>query len=208
MLSTEAKVVSQGDRADASAARIGNALWLGLLGLLSGLLVWGVISIVWEPYIGLDRQFELGWVMSLTHVTLVPGLLFGMAVGLFLSRRGLARPWQIFGYIASSTASNFIAANVAVNMVDMVENSAMLGMLAGFVGAGCLTVLSLLLLPTLRRAVPCFAMIAAGTLLRSLLHVALEDDSAFGVGFLVLYAFWQAGYAAALGAALPPRQQI
>lgn len=209
MLSTGVKVVSQGIvRRHASAAHMGNVLWLGLLGLLSGILVWGVISIVWESYIGLDRQFDLaGWAMSLTHVTLVPGILFGMTVALFLSRRGLARPWQVFGYIAASTVSNFIAANFAANMVNAIESAAVLGMLAGLVGAGCLTALSLLMFPFLRRAVPCAMMIAAGTLLGSLLYVALEDGSNFGLGFLVFYALWQAGYAAAFGVALPPRQQ-
>lgn len=190
-----------------SAERAGTLVGLGLCGLLSGILVWAVISFVWEPYIGLDRQFNLaGWVVSLSHVTLAPGLLFGMIVGLFLSRRALARPWQILAYIAAATAANFIATNFAADMVDAMESAIVLGMLAGLIGSGCLTGLSLLLFSFLRRPLPCLLMVAAGTLLGGLLEFALEDSSAYGHGLLVLYGAWQAGYAAALGTALPPRQ--
>jgi hypothetical protein len=203
-------LASQGvDRRRLPAFEFGSAWRLGLLGLLSGLMVWVVISFVWEPFIGLDRQFFVaGWELALTHLTIVPGLLFGMIIALFLSRRGLAGTAQVLGYVAAAAISNFIAANVAANMVDAVDSAALLGILAGFVGATCLTALSLLLFPFLRTALAAALLIAAGTLLGSLLHVAIEDDSAFGLGFIILYAGWQAGYAAALGAALPPRTSL
>jgi hypothetical protein len=78
-------------------------------------------------------------------------------------------------------------------------------MAAGLIGAACLTLLSLLVLPFARQVRPCLLMVAAGTLLGALLHVAIEDQSSWGRGFLVLYAAWQAGYGAALGTALPRR---
>lgn len=194
-------------RGRVTAGQAGTLVGLGLCGLLSGVLVWAVISFVWEPYIGLTLDFDLaGWNLSLTHLTLVPGFLFGIIVGLVLSRRGLARLWQVLAYIATATAANFVATNFAAGMVDTVDSALVLGMLAGLIGSGCLTAVSLLLFSFLRRPLPCLLMLAAGTLLGALLEFALEDSSAFGLGFLVLYGAWQAGYAAALGTALPPRQ--
>lgn len=196
------------DRDREPAGRVGTVVGLGLTGLLSGVLVWIVISFVWDRYIGLTLDFSLaGWNVSLTHLTLVPGVLFGMIVGLVLSSRGLARPSRVFAYIAAATAANFVAANFAVDMVDAVDSAIVLGMLAGLIGSGCLTAVSLLLFPFLRRPLPCLLMLAAGTLLGGLLEFALQDSSTYGRGFLVLYGAWQAGYAAALGTALPPRQR-
>ena len=142
---------------------------------------------------------------SIGHLTLVPGLVFGNAVGLALVRFGLAGPGRALSYIAAATLANFIATNFAANMVDAVESAALLGMSAGLVGAACLTALTLLLFPFARNLRPCLWMVAAGTALGALLHVAIEDNSSWGRGFLLLYAFWQAGYGAALGAALPRR---
>ena len=209
LLSKGIQVASQEiARGRGSAGRVGTLVGLGLCGLLSGVLVWVVISFVWEPYIGLDLEFNLaGWVLSLSHLTLVPGLLFGMIVGLFLSRRNLARPWQVVAYIAAATAANFVATNFAAGMVNAIDNAFSLGMLAGLIGSGWLTAVSLLLFSFLRRPLPCLLMLAAGTLLGGLLEFAIEDSSSLGMGFLVLYGAWQAGYAAALGTALPPRQR-
>lgn len=208
-LSKGIQVVSQEiARGRGSAGRAGALVGLGLCGLLSGILVWVVISFVWEPYIGVGLDVNLaGWVLSFSHLTLVPGLLFGMIVGLFLSVRNLARPWQVFAYIAGATVANFVATNFAAGMVEAIDSALVLGMLAGLIGSGCLTGLSLLLFSFARRPLLCLLMLAAGTLLGGLLEFAVEDTSAYGLGFLVLYGAWQAGYAAALGTALPPRQQ-
>jgi hypothetical protein len=185
---------------------IRNAVLFGCVGLASGILVWLVISFVWESLIGLDAHATIaGWDLSIGHLTLVPGLVFGNAVGLALVRFGLAGPGRALSYIAAATLANFIATNFAANMVDAVESAALLGMSAGLVGAACLTALTLLLFPFARNLRPCLWMVAAGTALGALLHVAIEDNSSWGRGFLLLYAFWQAGYGAALGAALPQR---
>jgi len=209
LLSKGNQVASQENaRGRGSAGRAGTLIGLGLCGLLSGILVWVVISFVWEPYIGVGLDVNLaGWVLSFSHLTLAPGILFGMIVGLFLSMRNLARPWQVLAYIAAATVANFVATNFAAGMVEAIDSALVLGMLAGLIGSGCLTGLSLLLFPFLRRPLPCLLMLAAGTLLGGLLEFAIEDTSAYGLGFLVLYGAWQAGYAAALGTAVPPRQR-
>jgi hypothetical protein len=187
------------------AARVRNLITLGLLGLLSGTLVWLVITFVWEPYIGLDWQLKLaGWELSFTHLTLAPGLLFGAIVGWFLWRRRLAQSWQALAYAAAAILSNFIATNLAAHMVDSFDSGVFLGMLAGLVGSACLTALSLPLFVFARRPAPCLLMVAAGTLLGGLLGPAMEGSGEYGLGFLLLYAAWQAGYAGALSTALPP----
>jgi hypothetical protein len=185
---------------------IRNAVLFGCVGLASGILVWLVISFVWESLIGLDTHATIaGWDLSIGHLTLVPGFVFGNAVGLALVRFGLAGSGRALAYIGAATLANFIATNFAANMVDAVESAALLGMSAGLVGAACLTGLTLLLFPFARHLRPCLWMVAAGTALGALLHVAIEDNSSWGRGFLLLYAFWQAGYGATLGAALPRR---
>jgi hypothetical protein len=204
----ESQVAARGlDRGREPAARVRNLVILGLFGLLSGTLTWLVITFVWEPYIGLDWQLKLaGWELSFTHLTLAPGLLFGVIVGWFLWRRRLARPWQALAYTAAAILSNFIATNLAAHLVDLIDSAVLLGMLAGLVGAACLTTLSLPLFGFVRRPVPCLLMLAAGMLLGGLLEPAMEGSGDHGLGFLLLYAVWQAGYAAALGTALPVRQ--
>lgn len=185
---------------------IRNMAAFGLIGFASGILVWLVISFVWESLIRLDAHAEIaGWAISFGHLTLVPGFLFGNAVGLALLRFGLTSPGRAVAYIGAATVSNFIATNFAANMIDAIDSAAFLGMAAGLIGAVCLTGLSLLLFPFARQTSPCLAMVAAGTALGALLHVAIEDSSSWGRGFLVLYGFWQAGYGAALGTALPRR---
>jgi hypothetical protein len=186
------------------AARVRNLITLGLLGLLSGTLAWLVITFVWEPYIGLDWQLKLaGWELSFTHLTLAPGFLFGAIVGWFFWRRRLAQPWQALAYAAAAILSNFIATNLAAHMVDSIDSAVLLGMLAGLVGSACLTALSLPLFVFVRRPAPCLLMVAAGTLLGALLGPAMEGSGEYGLGFLLLYAAWQAGYAGALSTALP-----
>ncbi len=185
---------------------IRNLVALGLVGLASGVLVWLVISFVWEPLIGLDAHAAIaGWDLSFGHLTLVPGFVFGNAVALALVRFGLAGLGRALAYIAAATVANFIATNFAANMVDTIDNAAFLGMAAGLVGGGSLTILSLPILPFTRQPLPFLLMVAAGTLLGALLHVAIEDNSSWGRGFLLLYAVWQAGYGAALGTSLPRR---
>jgi hypothetical protein len=185
---------------------IRNAMLFGFIGLASGILVWLVIRFVWESLIGLDGHAAFaGWDFSFGHLTLVPGLVFGNAVGVMLVRLGLASLGRALAYIAAATVSSFIATNFAANMVDAIDSAALLGMAAGLIGAACLTGLTLLLFPFARQIGPCLAMVAAGTALGALLHVAIEDSSSWGRGFLVLYGFWQAGYGAALGTALPQR---
>lgn len=194
------------DRSRRSAGRVENPLVLGLLGLLSGSLVWVVAMFVWEPLIGLKWDLKVaGWELSLNQFTLAPGLIFGVVVGGFLWLRDLIRPGQLLAYLAAATVANFVATNFAVGMVDAIDSAAVLGMAAGLLGAACLTVLSLLLIPFVRRWLPCLLMVGAGTLLGGLLEPALKESGEYVPGLLLLYAVWQAGYAGALGTALPKR---
>jgi len=131
---------------------------------------------------------------------------FGNTVALALLRFGLTVPSRAVAYIAAAAVSNFIATNFAANMIDAFESAALLGMTAGLVGAACLTGLSLLLFPFARHR-HCLWTVVAGTVLGALLYVAIEDNSAWGRGFLILYTGWQTGYGAALGVALARRSR-
>jgi hypothetical protein len=145
---------------------IRNMAAFGLIGFASGILVWLVISFVWESLIGLDAHAVIaGWDLSFGNLTLVPGFVFGNAVGLALVRFGLTSPGRAMAYIAAATVSNFIATNFAANMIDAIDSAAFLGMAAGLIGAVCLTGLSLLLLPFARQILPCLSMVAAGAAL-------------------------------------------
>jgi hypothetical protein len=179
---------------------------LGLVGLASGVAVWATMMFAWEPLDAPDFHWDIGPIgLMFTHVSLLPGPLFGILVGAFLRARGLADAARWLAYIAASAVSNFIATNFAVNLHDAFDSGILLGMAAGLVGAGCLTALSWLFLPFVRSVRSCAWMLAAGTLLGGLLPVALESEGDLGWGFLLLYVAWQAGYAAALGTALPER---
>ena len=77
------------------------------------------------------------------------------------------------------------------------------GMLAGLSGAACLTGSSLAILPFTRHVKPCLLMLTPGCLLGGLVtpaFIALR----WSLAFLILYSLWQAGYATALGTAMPP----
>ena len=75
--------------------------------------------------------------------------------------------------------------------------------MVGLVGAACLTAAAVRLFPFARRAGPAAAMVVAGGLLGVLLEAPIRSGSGFA-DWLVLFAAWQAGYAAAFATALPP----
>ena len=128
--------------------------------------------------------------------------MFGIIFGSLLKYRGLAGTWTAVLYALASTASYFVAVNLALHVIDDLEAAWLTGMIAGLAGGACLTAAAAALLPFVRRVRPIALMLVAGCLLGALLHVALADGATFW-HFLVFFAAWQAGYAAAFATALP-----
>ena len=178
------------------------ALW----GLASGCVTWVLIDLAHTVEVHPEYRLPLprlgaGDGLAVMDLSVIPGLVFGGVIGLFLYRQRLATVLRVVLYAAAATVANFVATNLAL-IVEGGSNIEPLwmGFIAGFTGAACLTVLSLPILPFARRLRSCALMLAAGCLLGGLLQVALGSED---YGFLVLYAAWQAGYAAALGTAVP-----
>lgn len=186
---------------------------LGIFGLISGCLVWALMYLL--ALAGLDNLinyllplvlFGSQYGVGFNDFSLIPGLVFGVVIGLALHHRRLASVSQIGIYTSAATASNFAAFNLATNLNGGtgILDLTWIGMIAGLLGAACLTVLSLPIFPFSRHWRPCLLMVLAGLLLGGLLGVALlKEIDPFGL--LILYGPWQAGYAAALGAAVPRR---
>ncbi len=120
-------------------------------------------------------------------------------------RRGFAGPWKWLGFVAASTASHYAAVRLAIEVLHPLldENMVLVGMVAGLAGSACLTAAAALLFRFGRGTVAWLLLPRAGTALGALLGVWGDFW-----GALVLYAGWQAGYAACLGLALPSRTAI
>ncbi len=165
------------------------------LGFLSGTISWFLIYIA---DIGDFRGYEIpilvlgrAKALHLDEFSLIPGLVFGVVIGVWLVRQNLAELGQSVSYILGAFGSNFAATNLAVSIHGNVNGLGLIGMIAGLFGATCLTAMSVVFLPFSRQWVSCLLMLLAGSLLGGLLVTHP----------FVLYALWQAGYAAALGTA-------
>ena len=128
-----------------------------------------------------------------------PGLVFGLVIGTALLRRGLAGPWRWGGFVAAATVSHYAAVWLAVEVLHSLfgQDMVLVGMVAGLAGGACLTAASALMFGFVRRVIAILSLLFAGAALGVLLGVGGGWEA------LLLYAGWQAGYAACLGAALP-----
>ncbi len=140
----------------------------------------------------------------LSPATIEAGLVFGVIFGALLKYRGLADTRTAVFYALASTASYFVAVNLALYVADGLEDIWLTGMIAGLAGSACLTAAAAALLPFARQLRPIALMLVSGCLLGVLLEVALADGATFW-HWLLFYAAWQAGYAAAFATALPRR---
>ncbi len=172
-------------------------LCFALAGAVSGAITTGLLMALPEGW-----KIEIGDFLVFSSLSIVAGLVFGIVLGALLKVRGLAETRAALLYAAASTAAYFVAVNLAFQLVDAVEEVWHLGLIAGLVGAGCLTALAAWLLPFARRIGPCALMLTAGCLLGALLEIPVRSDGGFW-DWLLFYGVWQAGYAAAFATALP-----
>lgn len=168
-----------------------------VIGAVSGTITTGLLMVLPERW-----QIEIGDFLVFSSLSIVAGLVFGIVFGALLRVRGLAETRTALRYAVASTAAYFVAVNLAFQLVDAVEEVWQLGLIAGLVGAGCLTALAAWLLPFARRIGPCALMLTVGCLLGALLEFPVRGDGGFW-DWLLFYATWQAGYGAAFATALP-----
>jgi hypothetical protein len=165
-----------------------------LLGMISGAIsATGIIPFTPPGDFGLLLIFFL------------PGLVFGLIIGSALAYGGWLRIARIVPWMVAATLGHFIAALCVTAMTwrlreafSITDESATLiaATLAGTLGGGILAGGNRLLVPGAGWIVPTIV----GGVLAPL--VALHDAGPF-LGRLLFYVIWQAGYAAALAAALP-----
>ena len=165
-------------------------------------LVSGTISAVLLDRLPARPNLEVGDILVISPMSIVAGLVFGVIFGAILRTRGLANTRTAVLYAAASTASYFVAVNLALHLIDVVQQFWQIGMIAGLIGAACLTGLAAWLLPFVRATVPCVLMLGAGCLLGALLELIVGDGSDV-FDAIVFFGAWQTGYAAAFAMAVP-----
>ncbi len=174
-----------------------DTLRFALLGAASGAITTGALFML-----PLNWKFEIADLLMISNLTIYAGLVFGIIFGAVLKYRGLADTRTAVLYALASTAAYFVAVNLAFHLDNSLEDIWLTGMIAGLVGAGCLTALAAWLLPFARRIGPCALMLTAGCLLGALLESPVRSDGGFW-DWLLFYGAWQAGYGAAFATALP-----
>jgi hypothetical protein len=177
-----------------------NPATLGMLGLLSGGVAWGLIM--------LTALLPSGTEVGADALRVVPGLAFGLIVGSLWRRRGMASRGVVLGYTLASGLAYFVAEQFALDMYDRLSGIlpgdwrlALDGILAGLVGS-CL--LGLATVPLLRVPYPSalgwpvFAGGAAGAVLP-----LINLFEGWAGGYLLFFVVWQGAYAASLARLQP-----
>jgi hypothetical protein len=177
------------------------------LGMLSGGVAWGLTMLTSG---GVYAAHLRGTTIEVSALSLLPGLVFGLIVGLLWHRRGIAPFASMLGYAFASTVAYFLAFNLAINVFDRLsdvsaENVALIisGVCAGLLGSFLLGIATKHLLPGRDAPVwrlPVLVGSAAGALL-PLINVFNDWNG----GFLLFLVSWQGAYAAALAPMLRSR---
>jgi len=175
------------------------ARWAAL-GALSGTLA--TLTIFIPQWLGFYDALEGsvgagGFQISISPLSVGPGLVFGAVIGLALKGEGMAAGWRYPAWIAASATSYFVTVQVSLNiLIDLLENIVTVGIVAGAFGAALLGALTAAMIPDFRQTRPVALMILSGTVLGAALFFAISSEHF--VGWLLLYVPWQAGYAAAM----------
>jgi hypothetical protein len=179
------------------------AQWAAL-GALSGTLA--TLAIFIPRWLGFYDALEAnlgagGFQISISPLSVGPGLVFGLVIGLALNGAGLAAGWRYPAWIAASAISYFVTVQISVNiLINLLDNIVTVGIVAGAFGAVLLGALTAAMIPDFRQARPVALMILSGTVLGAALFFAISSEHF--LDWLLLFAPWQAGYAAAMATAL------
>lgn len=180
------------------------AQWAAL-GALSGTLA--TLAIFIPQWLGvydfLEFEFSgAGLELNVSPLSVAPGLVFGLLVGHALRRRGLAPGGRYPAYIASAGLSYFLTVQIAMTaLFDLMDDILAIGAVAGAIGAALLGAATAAMMPQFRNSTPLGSMVLAGAILGLFLWwpIAAGDEQFFG--WLLLFAPWQAGHAAAMATA-------
>jgi hypothetical protein len=159
-----------------------NIIAFALLGAVTGAISAAIL-------IALDFSFER------PSLYVVPGLVFGVAIGVALWHRRWLGPERSVAYLVAASLANAAAVFAARYTWDLGGVLVITGIIAGAVGAGLLTGMIAVLLSIARWPLP----IAAGALLGALLPLTEQGP----IAFFIFYIVWQGGFAAAVAATLP-----
>src|SRR5258708_2654297 len=116
-----------------------NLPMLGVLGMLTGSAAWLLILLTSD---GMYVAHLRDTTVELSSLSVLPGLIFGLTIGLRWFRDTMVSFASMLGYVVASTISYFLAFHVAINMFDRLsdlwgENATLIvsGMSAGLLGS-------------------------------------------------------------------------
>jgi hypothetical protein len=177
---------------------------------MSGAVSWAIIMLTDGADLG---RIKGGEQIGIFEVRVLPGLIFGLAIGFLWHRRGMISGRGLLGYGVASAVSHFVAFEFALHTFDqwpgISENLALAlsGVIAGFIGCCLLgTAVVFLLRVRFRSAlgVPVLVGAAFGVLLPL---INLGDDH-LGLGWLAFYVLWQGAYAASSVCLVPSTMAV
>lgn len=160
----------------------------GGIGAASGVLCYLVPEVLDQA--GIDI---VAWLLRL-----LPGIIFGVAVGLYLRIVRATTIWRAAAFVPLDTAAWYAALWFAINGVDRLgfpfEELWQRGIASGLIGAGLVALSALLLFPFFRRRDLVAAMIVVGGAAGVLLGFGVE-----GLALVILFVVWQGAVAACFG---------
>lgn len=183
---------------------------LGVLGMISGAVAWGVIMLSDGADLG---RMKGGEQIGIFEVRVLPGLIFGLVIGSLWHRRGMISRRGVLGYAVASGVAHFVAVEFALHTFDrwpgISENLALAlsGIIAGFIGCCVLgTAVFFLLRVPFRTALG--VPVLVGTALGVLLPLINVGGDRMALGWLFFYVLWQGGYAASSVRLVPSTMAI
>lgn len=141
--------------------------------------------------------YVAGIKLAVSPLSVAPGLVFGLVIGYALRRKRLLAGGRYAAYILAAGLSYFVTVQLVINiLMDLLDNAVAAGVVAGAIGAALLAGATAALIPDFRRRRPMIAMTLSGAVLGAALFFFFAMPGFFG--WLLLFAPWQAGYAAAM----------
>ena len=174
-----------------------NAIALGALGMLSGAAAWAFVN-----FASMVRGTEF------TALSVAPGLVFGLAIGLLLHHRRKVGGIRYVGYVAAAGLAYFCAYHVAFYVDqtfftwgfpsgEVVVGFVVSGILAGLVGGLLLGLVTIRLLHVPARVALRWS-VGVGGAAGALLGITTHDNTEWGWTYLAFFVLWQGAYAASL----------